>query len=62
MTTSNWGDNHLYFRHHDMGDDLKIHPEWDAYVFEYPTQDSENSENSVGQQAKKGCPFAHMFQ
>jgi len=32
LTSSNWGDSHLFFRHQLMDDDLKIHPEWTAYT------------------------------
>jgi hypothetical protein len=32
MTTSRWGDKHLFFRHQDMAIDLKIHPEWTQYT------------------------------
>ena len=35
MTTSHWGDANLFFRHQDMADDLKIHPEWTAYTPKY---------------------------
>lgn len=32
MTTSLWGDQHLYFRHQDMWDDIDIIPEWADYT------------------------------
>lgn len=36
LTTSNWGDEHLYFRHQRMDDDLALKPEWVPYT---PTYD-----------------------
>ena len=33
MITSNWGDEHLYFKHTFLLDDLELHPEWIPYVF-----------------------------
>ena len=32
MTTSNWGDRNLFFRHQDMAQDLAIKPEWTEYT------------------------------
>ena len=32
FVTSHWGDEHLFFRHQRMDDDLKYHPEWEPYV------------------------------
>ena len=32
MTTSMWGDQHLYFRHQDMWDDVDIMTDWDEYT------------------------------
>lgn len=32
LVTSNWGDEHMYFRHQRMEDDLKLRPEWEPYV------------------------------
>jgi len=32
MTTSNWGDTRLFFRHQNMIEDLAIHPEWEPYL------------------------------
>ena len=34
-TTSNWADEHLFFRHQRMDDDLKYRPEWLSSVPEY---------------------------
>jgi len=35
MTTSNWSDEHLFFRHQRMDDDLKLKPEWVPYTPKY---------------------------
>ena len=32
LTTSLWGDQHLFFRHQNMQDDVDIKPEWDQYM------------------------------
>ena len=32
LTTSVWGDRHLFFRHQNMADDLTLRPEWDQYT------------------------------
>ena len=32
LTTSVWGDKHLYFRHQNMADDLTLRPEWGQYT------------------------------
>merc|ERR1712080_290790 len=32
ITTSKWGDKHLYFRHQDMWDDIDLVPEWYDYT------------------------------
>lgn len=33
MTSSKWGDEHLYFKHTFYARDLEYHPEWEPYVF-----------------------------
>jgi len=32
LTTSMWGDKHLFFRHQNMADDVDLKPEWDQYL------------------------------
>jgi len=32
MVTSYWGDEHMFFRHQRMDDDLKLRPEWVPYT------------------------------
>ena len=58
MTTSNFGDEHLYFRHERMDDDLALRPEWTPYVPKY------GGIFSLEQQEMNGsdCPFANLLQ
>lgn len=56
FTPSNWGDEHMYFRHERLDDDLAIHPEWEPYVLKY------EGFFSLQQMGKKpGCPFANLM-
>ena len=32
LTTSKWGDEHLFFRHQVMDDDISLRPEWEQYL------------------------------
>jgi len=32
LTTSNWADENLFFRHQKMDDDVKLVPAWGNYV------------------------------
>ena len=32
LTTSLWGDQHLFFRHQNMEDDLGLRPDWEQYT------------------------------
>lgn len=43
MTTSKWGDQHLFFRHQNMIEDLAIHPEWEEYTESFHTPGSSQS-------------------
>jgi len=45
MTTSLWGDKHLFFRHQFMDDDVAIHPEWEEYLAKF------------GIEGPPGCPL-----
>ena len=35
LTTSKWGDEHLYFRHERYDTDLRMRPEWKPFVPSY---------------------------
>ena len=50
MTTSLWGDEHLYFRHTRMEDDLALRPEWEPSTPLWPEDE------------RSGCPFADLLQ
>ena len=50
MVTSLWGDNHLYFRHQDMAEDVQIHPDWEEYL------------DKFGIEGPSGCPVNRMMQ
>merc|ERR1711936_104425 len=45
MTTSLWGDKHLYFRHQFMDEDVAIRPEWEEYL------------DKFGIEGPPGCPL-----
>jgi len=35
VVTSKWGDQHLFIRHQDMAEDLRLRPEWNKYTPQY---------------------------
>ena len=49
MTTSLWGDKHMFFRHQMMDDDVAIFPEWEQYL------------DKFGFEHEPGCPMARMM-
>ena len=56
ITTSLWGDDHLFFRHQRIDDDLAIYPEWEPYVPMY------EGFFSLEQEAQKPeCPFKEIL-
>jgi len=62
LTSSNWGDNGLFFRHQWAEADVAAMPEWEPY---YPFYGNKNAVGTVAKHATKaikGCPFAHLFQ
>merc|ERR1712029_59516 len=48
MTTTLWGDKHMFFRHQDMAEDVALYPEWEEFLdkFGIPTD---------------GCPVHRMM-
>merc|ERR1711934_1316961 len=56
-TTSYWGDEHMYFRHERMDDDLAIRPEWVPYTPKYSFFSLEQIANE-----DSSCPFANLMQ
>lgn len=61
FTTSNWGDEKIYFRHQRMTDDLAIHPEWEHYVPKFEGMFKKPSYMALDQQ-ESDCPFANILQ
>ena len=63
MVTSFWGDDHMFFRHQRMDDDLKLKPEWEPYT---PNPnvfgEIEQATNQVVDTIVSNCPFAYLFQ
>jgi len=45
MVTTKWGDQHLFFRHQDMAEDVAIRPEWEPYLAKF------------GIEGPSGCPM-----
>ena len=66
MTTSYWGDEHMYVRHGRMERDLEVHPEWEPYtpkyggIFSLAQEDSCSADNI--QENGSACPFASLLQ
>ena len=60
MTTSLFGDEHLYYRHQKASDDFALQPDWEPY---YPafSQNSEQFYEYLTSQADPECPFAAML-
>ena len=56
LTTSYWGDEHLYFRHERMDNDLKYKPEWEFYTPAYKGLFSLSQETEPSK-----CPFANII-
>jgi len=56
LTSSKWGDEHLYFRHERMDDDLALRPEWEPYTPKY------EGLFNLEQDGESGCPFANLIQ
>lgn len=54
MNPSTFGDEHLYFRHTRMEDDLALRPEWTPYTPKY--------DGIVNEIDYSGCPFANLLQ
>jgi len=62
LVTSLWGDEHMFFRHHRMDEDLKYHPEWQQYSLTLVAgMDSEIREPSE-YKSPSTCPFAFLWQ
>jgi len=60
MLTSQWGDEHMFFRHQKMDDDLAIHPEWEQYT-PNPKVFGKHAIN-IADKIVSACPFAFLLQ
>ena len=67
FTTSNWADEHMFFRHERLENDLQVQKLWEPYAPSYepfPQYTAANGEDSV-QMADSAagfkCPFASYF-
>ena len=70
MPTSNWGDNHLYFRHERAEEAIAMQPTWAPY---YPAFDprhplagaknlsAEEMDMHVGAAFQPPCPFSFLY-
>jgi len=62
MVTSYWGDEHMFFRHQRMDDDLKLRPEWEPYT---PNPKvlfaNKNHDDRVIKAVDFACPFINFF-
>ena len=63
LVTSYWGDEHMFFRHQKMDDDLVIHPEWIPYTPVFKVfGDKGNFVRDAATNFISSCPFAYLFQ
>jgi hypothetical protein len=58
LVTSLWGDEHMYFRHQRMDEDLSVHPEWLSAV---PPSVGEPTIRPFQPKVESKCPFAFLF-
>lgn len=68
LVTSNWGDEHMYFRHQRMEDDLKLRPEWEPYVLKpyiknvvTPKINDDATGTALVMEMDGDCPFLKLF-
>ena len=61
MVTSYWGDEHMFFRHQKMDDDLKLRPEWEPYTPK-PRLFADAQQEVVDTIWSTACPFMNFFQ
>jgi len=61
MVTSLWGDEHMFFRHERMENDLLIKEEWRPFT---PVFKVFNSSGNLilADGTESSCPFAYLFQ
>ncbi len=69
LTSSYWGDEHMYFRHERMENDLLMYPEWKEFTPKYKgffgSEEHDHaiveSETLLGEKFTVRCPFAMLF-
>ena len=62
LTTSNWGDEKMYFRHTRMENDLTFHPEWEPYTPKVGRGNLNLEQQCLQQTTESTCPFAQLLQ
>lgn len=63
MVTSQWGDEHMFFRHQLMDDDLKLKPEWEPYTPNYKVFSTFGKNVAdLTNKVISACPFAFLLQ
>ena len=70
LVTSYWGDEHMYFRHQRMDEDLAIHPEWEPYTPNPKVfgmigdfmEDPVTNTKVIAKNVISACPFAFLLQ
>ena len=62
LVTSHWGDEHMFFRHQRMDDDLKLRPEWEPYTPNPKVlfANKEHDEHLI-KAVNFACPFINFF-
>ena len=58
LTTSYWGDEHMYIRHERMENDLAFKPEWAQYTPKWGGIFGNNLEQC---ETESQCPFADIL-
>jgi len=65
LVTSLWGDEHMFFRHTRLDDDIRLYkPEWADHVFAILTEEDIPAEPTLVPQTTKhgsSCPFAFLW-
>ena len=61
MVTSYWGDEHMYFRHQLMDDDLKLKPEWEPFTPQANLL-ANSQQEVIDTIWRMACPYLIFFQ
>lgn len=62
LTTTKWGDEHLFYRHQRMDEDLVYHPEWEPYVLKWKCMAETLAEDTPLEPIVRAskCPFGFL--